>query len=89
MGENQGMIWIILGVLVVAGAVIFLGSSMAKTTTISEGRAVAQAANTWDECVQLNGIDEYKYIGTFIPRQAEDIDADDQSEYKFCELITS
>lgn len=28
MGENQGMIWIILGVVVIAGAIMFLGSTM-------------------------------------------------------------
>lgn len=30
MGENQGMIWIILGVIVVAGALLALGKTMDK-----------------------------------------------------------
>lgn len=28
MGENQGMIWIILGVIVVAGVLMILGNTM-------------------------------------------------------------
>lgn len=28
MGENQGMLWIILGVVLVAGAVMLLGEAM-------------------------------------------------------------
>ncbi len=31
MGENQGLVWIIIGVLVIAAAVIALGKSMKST----------------------------------------------------------
>lgn len=31
MGENQGMIWIILGVIVVAGALFVLGNTMSTS----------------------------------------------------------
>lgn len=33
MGENQGLVWIIIGVLVIAAAVIMLGTSMSGTLT--------------------------------------------------------
>ncbi len=41
MGENQGMIWIILGVIVIAGVLMILGQTMAgavegTTASISE-----------------------------------------------------
>lgn len=44
MGENQGMIWIILGVIVIAGVLMILGNTMADavegtTSAISEQAA--------------------------------------------------
>lgn len=33
MGENQGLVWIIIGVLIIAAAVIALGQSMSGTLT--------------------------------------------------------
>lgn len=47
MGENQGMIWIILGVIVVAGALLVLGTTMKTSITdtasdIEAGEVVAE-----------------------------------------------
>lgn len=40
MGENQGMIWIILGVIVVAGVLLILGNTMGNAI---DGTAAAVA----------------------------------------------
>ncbi len=42
MGENQGMLWIILGVIVVAAAVMTLGKTMTANTESVTGDIVSE-----------------------------------------------
>ncbi len=53
MGENQGMIWIILGVLVVAAAVIFLGNAMGDSTSAAADDVALTSATTETACTSL------------------------------------
>ncbi len=50
MGENQGMIWIILGVLVVAAAVIFLGTAMGDSTGAAADEVALTSAQSIAAC---------------------------------------
>ncbi|WOO88176.1 hypothetical protein RZE82_04410 [Mollicutes bacterium LVI A0039] len=43
MGENQGMIWIILGVIVVGAVIIVLGNVMKSSVDASTDEVVTQA----------------------------------------------
>ena len=54
MGENQGMIWIILGVLVVAGAVILLGGAFRDSTEGATDKTKLAAATTAAECAAVS-----------------------------------
>lgn len=94
MGENQGMIWIILGVLVVAAAVIFLGGSMSSTMISSEAKVEAQSAMTWEACSGLNNKDEYKELDKFVLIGKAGNPIDDavsasikEANYDHCEFI--
>ncbi len=53
MGENQGMIWIILGVLVVAAAVIFLGNAMGGSTEAAADEVALTSATSQAACEAL------------------------------------
>ncbi len=81
MGENQGMIWIILGVLVVAAAVIFLGNAMGGATGDSADEITLKAATDFASCQAA----ELSDGGTGVAYQADGVTlATGDSDYAEC-----
>lgn len=60
MGENQGMVWIILGVVVVAAAVLLLGNTMTNSVEgTTESICTEQGLElneTTGECEESSGL---------------------------------
>lgn len=46
MGENQGMIWIILGVIIVGAVIITLGTTMGNSVEDSNNKIADQTGQT-------------------------------------------